>query len=294
MPTLNSCRQATSERVEPLKTTAAHHEALGAQQVPGAAAEGQQAGRSAGVSLQGKTHQQVDEHRNREDTHRAQHGVGGAASASESGIDQRQTGPASGTRKMHTMQMAVPASVSATGCVCIIVPRPECSARGRRARARAPAPQSRPARTHRGARSAESSTKALSTIAKPANSRKNPAAFMDEFPMTRISAHTQVLPGRVSASPRQHRAAEPKMTTGIRASATYIAILRRPRRTALLPIVQLGTLLHAHLVEVFQVVGEVARAAVAVARIRAPGRDTAPPAAAAKARDSTRAAAPDC
>ena len=59
--------------------------------------------------------------------------------------------------------------------------------------------------------------------------------------------------------------------TGIRASATYKAILRPHGERRFFQFVQLGAVFHAHLVEMFQVVGEVARAAVAVARIALQG-----------------------
>ena len=91
IPTLNSCRQATSERVEPIEDHSAHHEPLGSQQVPLPSAKTQQPGRFSDETLEAKSDEKIDQHRNREDTHRAQHGVSGAASASESCIDQRES-----------------------------------------------------------------------------------------------------------------------------------------------------------------------------------------------------------
>ena len=92
MPTLKSCRQATSERVGWLKTApriSGPAEPSRFQERP--PKDSRRAG-SAGVSLEGETHQQVDEDGNREDTHGAEQGVGGAASASEAGMDERQAG----------------------------------------------------------------------------------------------------------------------------------------------------------------------------------------------------------
>src|SRR6266545_4920706 len=101
---------------------------------------------------------------------------------------------------------------------------------------------------------AGSSRSALGTRTKPANKRKIPAAFIENLLVSvlRVARHKQ------QQGEDDHGDQRERHVHGDPAS---------PGRAPPLPVGQLGALLHAYLVEVLQVAGEVACTAIAIARI---------------------------